>query len=542
MDYSYNYHKMYLKENNPNEALNETTSSQNPYKVFLDEVLVEYLRELAIYLIQLKKLGITNEKIKENIIETISIGISNVEYKEEYFLGLITRIYNEMLQSKELYIDVCKRNNIKFKLIKSNLKNPSKLNFSDLIRQGQKNFNLKYTKFNLDQMSLIEVYMNIVKSLCIHLIELKMLGYDNEQAYETLLLILTWKSVYRPSIHKVLPKKIKELVEIDNKLLRQIHEIKREKYGEMEPSDVSATTRQGKSILVAGSNLKELELILEATKDKGINVYTHGHLISAHSYPKFKTYPHLVGHFGKDLYNYKAYFAEFPGTIFLTRNSFIDVEKLFQCRIYTSDPIASKGVGLIKNNDFENLIESSLHSEGFEETTEREPIKLTLSEKFLEEKAMEAAEKFKNGELKYFLVIGVSNETTAQEEYFKRFLKLLDNTFFVLSFSYFDNNNSNIVHIESDYGSPIFYNVIDILTKDMDIKQLDPIICFTRCETHTFSNLLYLKLMGIDKIYFTECPTSLINPAITAFIRKNFGIKDYTTPDNDLREMKSKIL
>ena len=100
MDYTYNYHQMYLKENKTEELFNENLNSHNPYTVFLNEVLIDYLRELAIYLIKLKRLGITNEKIKEHIIDTVSIGISNVEYTEECFFEIITRLYDETINAK----------------------------------------------------------------------------------------------------------------------------------------------------------------------------------------------------------------------------------------------------------------------------------------------------------------------------------------------------------------------------------------------------------------------------------------------------------
>ena len=496
------------------------------------------MRELAIFIIKLKKLGITNEKIKEDIIETTSIGISNVEYHEEHFFALITKLYTEMLNAKELYINVCKRNNMKFNLPKSSLKHPRKLSFSDLIKHGQKNFNLKYTKLDVDQMSLIELFMNIIKSLCVHLVELRMLGFDDEAVYDVLLLTFALKTSLIPYIQKFLPKKIQELVSINNRLLRQLHEVKKEKYGEMEPTEISMDTRQGKAILVSGSNLKELELLLEATKDKGVDIYTYGHMLSAHLYPKFKTYPHLVGHFGKNLSNYLMDFTEFPGAIFLTRHSFLNVEKFFQCRIYTTDPVATKGVGIIKNNHFEPLIEATLNSKGFKETTRHEPIKFNLSEKFIVEKINEAAQKIENGKIKHFFTIGISNHTKLQEEYFKKFLDLLDDSCFVMSFSY-SNDTDNILRINSNYGFPLTYKALDILTKNMSIEQLDPIILFTRCETHTFSNALYMKQLGINKIYFTDCSPALINPALTKFFRKIFDIKKYTTPERDLKEMLS---
>lgn len=538
MDYTRNYHQLFSKDNKNLELSAETLGTHNPNTVFLTEVLIEYLRELSVYILKLKKLGITNEKIKEDIIETVSLGILNVEYSENTFFNVITKIFNEMVNAKELYISVCKRNNIKFNLIKSALKPPVKISFHDLILQGQKIFNYKYANLNTEQMSLIELYMNVIRSFCVNLVQLRMFGHDDEEAYNSLLITLAIKSSFSSYLQKFLPKRIQELAKLNNKLMIRNHELKTERYGEIEPHEVSTTTKQGKAILVAGINLKELELLLEATKDKGIDIYTYGYMLPAHLYPQFKKYPHLVGHFGQDVTNYLMDFTEFPGAILLTKHSFLNVEKLFTCRIYTTDHIAIKGVGVIKNHNFEPLIEAAMHADGFEETTTRDPLNLHLSENIILEKINEVAQKIENGEYKHFFVIGSSNNTKSQEEYFKRFLDLLDKHCFVMSFSY-HKDADNFLLIPPGYTFPLLCKIFDALTKNISMEQLNPIILFTRCEMHSFANLLYMKQQGINKIYFPDCSSALINPVLTDFMKKTFDIKDYTTPERDLKEMLS---
>lgn len=538
MDFTNNYHQTFLKDNKNLELSAETLGTHNPNTVFLTEVLIEYLGELSVYLLKLKKLGITNEKIREDIIAAISMGILNVEYNEHKFFEIISKLFNEMLNAKELYISVCKRNNIKFNLLKSSLKPPSKFTFSDFISLGQKIFKLKYTNFDITQMSLIELYMNVIRSLCVNLVQLGMFGYSDEEVYNSMLLTFAIKSHCMPYIQKFLLERVNELARLNNKLLRRIHEIKMERYGEIEPHQVSTTIKQGKAILVAGMNLKELEILLEATKDKGVHVYTYGYMLPAHLYPKFKTYSHLAGHFGQDVANYEVDFTKFPGAILLTRHSFLNVEKLFTCRIYTTDPVATKGVGVIKNHNFEPLIEAAMHAEGFEETISQDPLNLHLSEKIIMEKVEKVAQKIQKGEIKHFFGIGISNNTKTQEEYFDKFLNLLDESCFVLSFSY-HKDADNFLFIPPGHSFPLIYNIFDVITKNISMEQLDPVIMFTRCEMHSFANLLYMKQLGIKKIYFTDCSPALINPVLTDFVKKTFDVKDYTTPERDLKDMLS---
>lgn len=46
--------------------------------------------------------------------------------------------------------------------------------------------------------------------------------------------------------------------------------------------------------------MNDLEMILKATADKGINVYTHGEMLPAHGYPelrKYKVFDLVVAYF-----------------------------------------------------------------------------------------------------------------------------------------------------------------------------------------------------------------------------------------------------
>lgn len=528
----YNYHLMYQKEIGDTEPDTKALFSQSPSLVFLHEVVISYLQELAFYLLKLKELGITSEQVKEDFINAISGMIIAIEYNQEQFFKTITKLYANLSQAKELYISVCQKNNLEAKFFRSIIKNPQKLTLTSAINQGQKLFTLKYKKLTPEQMSLYEFILNIVKSICIHWVELRELETDDEKTYDVLLSLISINdaTIFLQKSHEI----IKELVEVDKLLLEKLHEVKIERYGEMEPAEVSLSTRPNKAILVSGTNLKELELILEATKDKNIDIYTHGYMLSAHTYPKFKTYHNLVGHFGRENGSYLLDFSDFPGTIFLTRHSFLRVENLCQSSIYTSDVIAPGGTAIVANHNYDSLIVSAHRAEGFTEGITKHPIKLNLSESKILEKIAEVAQKIEKGEIKHFFAIGVSNHTKIQKDYFEKFLNLLGDDCFVLSFSY-TNNKNNVLLAESDYGFPILYKALKILTRNLSVTDLNPIVFFTRCEIHTISNVIYLKNIGINKIYFTDCSPNFANPALINAMKNIFDIKSYTSPEEDLK-------
>lgn len=531
-----NYKQIYQKNNSEcDECVAKGICSTAPALSYLHETIIAYLQDLAFYLIRLKKLGITNETIKENITNILSSIVINTIYDENSYHKIITKIYEDLMQAKELYSSICKKNHIIEDYLKINLKNPLKLSYTASIKLGQNIFNQKLQKYSEEEKNLNELIMNIIKSICIHMIELKQLGVNNEESYEMILYLLDIKNsskITKEELYEIINK----IVVLDHKLLVTLQETKEQQYGVISPTEISTSTRSNKAILVSGTNLKELELLLEATKDKGIDIYTHGHMLMAHAYSKFKTHPHLVGHWGKGIENYLFDFAEFPGVIFLTKHSFFKTENLYRSRIYTTDVIAPKGVILIRSNDFEPLIQSAINAKGFSKAVEKPFVKITLDEKAIHEKIIEIAQKIKEGKIKHLIGIGISNQTKKQKDYFERFLKLIGDDCFVVSLSYYEEKD-NIFFVESDYGFSFFYKALDILKTQIDIDYSKMVALYTRCEIHSISNILYVKHLGVNKIYFPECPPTLINPSIINAMKKTYNIKDYTTPEADLKEM-----
>jgi hydroxylamine reductase len=58
-----------------------------------------------------------------------------------------------------------------------------------------------------------------------------------------------------------------------------------ESFGTPVPTAVGRVIEPGPFIVVSGHDLRDLELLLEQTADKGVSVYTHGEMLPAHAYP-----------------------------------------------------------------------------------------------------------------------------------------------------------------------------------------------------------------------------------------------------------------
>ena len=81
------------------------------------------------------------------------------------------------------------------------------------------------------------------------------------------------------------------------------------RYGSPEITQVRTGVGRNPGILVTGHDLKDLEDILEQTRGTGIDVYTHGEMLPASSYPAFKRYDNLVGNYGGAWYRQRDEFG-----------------------------------------------------------------------------------------------------------------------------------------------------------------------------------------------------------------------------------------
>ena len=134
-------------------------------------------------------------------------------------------------------------------------------------------------------------------------------------------------------------------------------------YGQPELTQVDTGVGDRPGILISGHDLKDLEELLEQTKDKGVDIYTHGEMLPAHYYPAFKKYQHLVGNYGNAWWEQQKEFASFNGPILLTTNCLVPVKDAYRDRIFTTGRVTFPGVTHIPDRteggakDFSPIIE-----------------------------------------------------------------------------------------------------------------------------------------------------------------------------------------
>jgi hydroxylamine reductase len=111
-----------------------------------------------------------------------------------------------------------------------------------------------------------------------------------------------------------------EFGKINLKCMALLDEANTASYGHPVPTKVSLKVEKGPFIVVTGHDLADLQQLLEQTKGKGVNIYTHGEMLPAHGYPELKKYSHLKGNFGTAWQNQQKEFANLPAPILFTTN------------------------------------------------------------------------------------------------------------------------------------------------------------------------------------------------------------------------------
>ena len=199
-----------------------------------------------------------------------------------------------------------------------------------------------------------------------------------------------------------------------------------EKFGTPAPTTVYEGTKAGPGILVTGHDLVDLAELLEQTRGQGVNVYTHGEMLPAHSYPKLHAHAHLAGHYGGPWQIQKRDFPAFTGPIVATTNCILIPPDSYKDRLFTTRITAVPGGTRLKTNDFGPVIAMAKKSKPLPEHKVREStigfhhsVILSLADKVIDA--------VKSGAIKRFYVIGGCDGAEVGRNYFTRLAQATPN-------------------------------------------------------------------------------------------------------------------
>lgn len=508
-----------------NSCIARGICSINPRNSALQTVLVLYLRLFAKFAINQE----IDEKTKKFILNTIATTIYNLDFNESSFLYAIKIFQQKLPLLIKEYVESSSESELKIEEEKAQKLFKETPNAVQSIRFGEKVLNEGVKNIPYEIRDLYNIILVIVKSISINLLDLESFDKSYSKGFKTILNLLSEINLKDYDKDKLI-NDIVEAANVDVKVMYLLREAQEERYGIQYQNEVSFTTTPNKAVLAVGSNIRELEYILEALKDFDIDVYTHDEMMLAHTFPKFSEYKNLKGQFGQGVENCLIDFATFPGPIILTKHSLHNVENLYRGLLFTTDYTTSpNGVIKIHNNDFSKVIEATNSAKGFKTGKVCETI--TIGVNF--EKALnDISEKIENNNYKNIFIIGLDNYSIEQKSYFEKILRLASNDTLIISFSYYQEAE-NIMHFNTCYDNFLWLKICESLEKfNISIKIFIP-----KCVRSTISQIVYLSQKENNEIYIGICAPILLNPSLINTIQSIFKIKRIGNAKKDLEEI-----
>ncbi len=322
-------------------------------------------------------------------------------------------------------------------------------------------------------------------------------------------------------------------------------------FGHPEPTQVNTKSVKGKAILVSGHDMKDLELILQQTEGKGINVFTHGEMLPALAYPAFKKYSHLVGNYGGAWQNQQKEFATFPGAVVMTSNCIIDpTVGEYSDRIYTRSIVGWPGVTHVEGDDFSEVINKALALEGFIYDEIPHIITIGFARNALMAAAPTVVENVKNGSIKHFFLIGGCDGDKLERNYFTDLAKSVPDDSIILTlgcgkykFNKLEFGDINGVPRLLDIGQcNDAYSAIQLALAlkeifECDLNDLPLSIVLSWFEQKAIVVLLTLLSLGVKNIRTGPSAPGFLTENLANILEQQFGLRTTTDVESDLKAM-----
>ena len=340
-------------------------------------------------------------------------------------------------------------------------------------------------------------------------------------------------------------------------VMQKLDEANTEVYGNPSPHTVDVHMKKGPFIVVSGHDLKDLEMLLEQTKDKGINVYTHGEMLPAHGYPELKKYSHLKGNFGTAWQSQQSEFHNIPAPILFTTNCLMPPKSSYADRVFTTEVVAFPGaVHIDEKKDFTPVIEKALELGGYKEdqilTGINGGTKVTtgFGHAAILSHADTVVEAVKSGAIRHFFLVAGCDGAKPGRNYYTEFVKQTpsDSIVLTLACGKFRFNDLDLGEIGGlprlmDMGQcNDAYGAIQVAVALADafgcsVNELPLSFVLSWYEQKAVCILLTLLHLGIKNIRLGPSLPAFLSPNILNFLVENYGIAPITTPEEDIKAL-----
>ena len=406
-----------------------------------------------------------------------------------------------------------------------------------------------------DIRSLKSLILFGIRGMAAYAYHAAVLGYEDEEVNDFFYKALSILG-YDMDMEQLLPV-VLEVGEVNLKCMALLDRANTETFGNPAPVTVPLTVEKGPFIVITGHDLYDLKLLLEQTKDKGINIYTHGEMLPCHAYPELKKYSHLKGNFGTAWQNQQKEFANLPAPVLFTTNCLMPVKESYKDRIFTTEVVSyPEMVHIGADKDFTPVIEKALELGGFKEDTRftgingGDTVMTGFGHHTVLSVADQVVEAVKTGAIRHFFLVGGCDGARAGRNYYTEFVKQTpkDSVILTLACGKYRINDLDLGDIEGiprilDCGQcNDAYSAIKIALALADafgcgVNDLPLTLVLSWYEQKAVCILLTLLWLGIKNIYLGPTIPAFVSDNVLSKLVELYNITPTSEPADDLKKI-----
>ena len=510
------------------------------------DMLLYATRGIAIVNMKLREKNLASKKAEHAIMDALFATITNANFDDSAIIAKIDyafRLKDTLIaEAKEKGIALPEMDEVWFKV-----------EAHDYLSYGPKVGVLNET--NEDIRSLKQLALIGLKGLAAYAEHALNLNYEDASLYEIL-----EETLYGVSSHELGADELTALVlkvgAIGVNAMALLDKANTSTYGHPEITKVNLGVRKNPGILISGHDLKDLEELLMQTEGTGVDVYTHGEMLPANSYPAFKKYSNFVGNYGGSWWHQKEEFSTFNGPILFTTNCIVPPAKdaNYLGKIFTTGSSGLAGAIHIvpreegKQKDFSQIIAMAKTCAA---PTEIETGELVAG--FAHNQVLQLAgtvvEAVKSGAIKKFVVMAGCDGRSKSRNYYTEFAEALPKDTVILTAGC-AKYRYNKLQLGDIGGIPRVLDagqcndsyslvVIALALKDAfglaDINDLPIVYNIAWYEQKAVIVLLALLSLGVKNIHLGPTLPAFLSPNIVDVLVKNFGISGISTVEEDMK-------
>lgn len=479
---------------------------------------------------------LVTEEMNQLVLEGLFTTITNVNFNDEILKLLINKIEDtkkKLVPNCFTCSDSCGRNN---------------------------NFDMN-TLWTTDEdiRSLKSLILFGIRGMAAYAYHASVLGYTDETISKFFYKALFAIGMKDWGMDKLLPI-VLEVGKVNLRCMELLDQANTTTYGTPVPTTVPLTIEKGPFIIITGHDLKDLQLLLEQTKDKGINIYTHGEMLPAHAYPELKKYSHLKGNFGTAWQNQQKEFDNIPGAILYTTNCLMPVKPSYADRVFTTEVVSYPEIVHIgEEKDFTPVIEKALALGGYTKDQHMTGINggIQVTTGFSHGTVLSVADQVidavKNGDIKHFFLVGGCDGARVGRNYYTEFVKQspADSIILTLACGKYRFNDLDLGTIGglprimdmgqcNDAYSAIKVAIALAEAFECDVNELPLSMVLSWYEQKAVCILLTLLYLGIKNIHIGPTLPAFISPNVLNFLVENYGLSPISTPEEDIKKLLNK--